>query len=217
MGRSGSLVAVQVPPGWRGTPHHHTHEQITIGLSGSMEISIDGVVHPLPAYGAAITPADSGHFVANSDSTAVATAIEFQPVLRPDWFPPYPKVTFPASSEPISVSPDQVVFKDLAPSSDGWHVAAEGARSKTHTGRTCRITMWDLSSPNTAKDLMPKSARSERFVYVLAGRAEMTVGRAGRAIAPELLAVVSSGAEGIRLKAMGKERTLILVFESYGN
>lgn len=217
VGRSGSFVAAQLPPGLRTTLHHHTHEQITIGLTGSMEISIGGVVHPLRVFGAGITPPNSQHFVGNSDGTAIATGIEFQPILRPDWFPPYPKVTLAASSEPIPVSPEQVVFEDLAPSSGGWQVAVDGARSKTLSGRACRVTIWDLSAPNASADLTPKSARSERFVYVLAGRAEMTVGRAGRNIGTEMLAVVSSGAESIRLRAIGTGRTLILVFESYGN
>ena len=217
VGRSGSFVTAQLPPGYRGTPHHHTHEQITIGLTGSIEVSIGGVVNPLGEFGATIVPSNSQHFIANSDSTAIATGIEFQPVLRPDWFPPYPKVTLPASSEPVPVPPERVVVTDLAPSSGGWQVAVSGARSKTLAGETCGATMWHLSTPNASAELTAKSARSERFVYVLAGQAEMTVGRAGRKVGAEMLAVVSSGAEGIRLRSIGTERPLILVFESYGN
>jgi hypothetical protein len=45
MGQSGSFALVELPAGGRTTAHHHTQEQIVLGVRGSMDVSLGGASH----------------------------------------------------------------------------------------------------------------------------------------------------------------------------
>jgi mannose-6-phosphate isomerase-like protein (cupin superfamily) len=213
-GQSGSFAIAQMPPGVRGRTgngHHHMQEQIVIGLSGSPIIGIDGVAYRVGTYGAVVTPPNAEHFNINGLTTGPSTFIEFQPVLRSDWFPPHKPYTAPRSPVPAPVSSDERVFEDFDSASGGWRSESNGSRSKTLSGRNIRLTVWDLSMAKSSADLRPQS---EQFIYVLEGYAEMIVGSARREITPQMLAVVSPAAKDIRLRSVGKGRTLVALFES---
>ena len=215
MGQAGSLAVAEMPPGKpgpAGNPHFHTQEQIVIGLTGSSVISIGGASYRLGSYGTVITPPDVSHFNINGSTGGSSTFIEFQPVQRRDWFPPYPNYVSPKKPTPVAVGPEQRIFEDFAPSSDGWRIETNGGRSKMLSGETVRFTMWDLSAANAVADLTSSRAR-EQFVYVLAGNAEIEVGSSRREMRAEMLAVVSAAAKNVLLRSVKKERTFIAIFE----
>lgn len=214
VGRSGTFAFGELRPALNNAAHHHDQEQINIGLSGKMQLAIGGTPHSLGVYGATLVPSNVEHALSNGNTDAVATGIEFQPVQRPDLFPPFPKNTLPSSPEPLPVPSGRQVATDFAASSNGWEIAPNGARSKTLGGQTTRVTMWDLSQPKAAGDLKWTKERSEQFVYVLDGRAEILVGRDRRTIGAEMLAVITRGGPIVRLRPSGKGHTLVLVFES---
>lgn len=219
MGQSGTLAVLEMPPGTLGpaanagrNAHHHTQEQIVIGIGGSVIGVIGAGPYRLGSYGAVVVPSNWQHFGINGSVAEPATLIEFQPVLRKNWFSPYPPDTSEKSAEPLAVSHDQHLFEDFTPSTKGWRVEASGASSKVLSGKTIRLTMWDLTKPNAATDL--GHAKSERFVYVLEGNAEITVNSARREAKAETLAVISSAANDVRLTSLGKGRTIVAVFEA---
>ena len=214
IGQSASFAIAELPVGLRGNPHHHAQEQIVLGLNGSTEITIDGTIHRLGTYGAVIPPSNAAHSNGNGGANA-ATFIEFQAVLRTDWFPPHQKfAAAPAAPAPVAVPPGRQVFSDFAVSSDGWQVDATGARSKVLSGQTIRLIVWDLSAANATVNVTSKSVPGEHFVYVLEGQAEMAAGSGRREIKSETLVVVSAAAEGVTLRSLNKGRSLVAVFES---
>ena len=219
MGQSGSLLIAQ-PPGALGAAanagrnaHHHAQEQIMVGIDGSTISVIGGGPYRLGSYGAVVTPSNSSHYYINGTVASASTFIEFQPALRVDWFPPHPAYMAPQSAAPVAVSHDERIFENMTPSSDGWRVETTGARSKMLSGDTIRLTMWDLTAPGAAIDL-DRDKQSEQFVFVMEGQAEMTVDSQRREIRAETLAVLSSAANDVRVRSLGKGSTVVAVFES---
>jgi uncharacterized cupin superfamily protein len=217
LGQSASFALAEMPPGARGragNAHHHLQEQIVIGLSGSSVMGISGVAYRLGSYGAAVTPRDTQHFSINGSTSGPSTFIEFQPVLRHDWFPPYPKVPPTAGSTPSVVSPEQRVFEDFDPSSSNWQEDASGARTKVLNGETITLKVLDLSAPKASTSLSSQPSRPEQFVYVLEGHAEVSVGASRREVGSGMLVVVSPAAQDVGLRSLNRGRTLIAVLSS---
>jgi hypothetical protein len=217
MGQSASFVIAEMPPGKRGrggNPHYHTQEQIVMGISGSAMSVLGTVPYRLGSYGAVVTPPDAEHVATNGSLTRPSTFIEFQPVLRSDWFPPHRAYTAPRSSTPVPVSADQRVFQDFDPAAEGWRSDAIGARSQTLSGRSIRLTVWDLSAPNASIALNPPGARPEQFVYVFEGQVEIVVDSGRRQAGSGILAVIAPTVSDVGLRSLGSERTLVGVFES---
>jgi mannose-6-phosphate isomerase-like protein (cupin superfamily) len=201
-------------PALHNAAHHHEQEQINVGLSGMMQLAIDGQLYSLGIQGATLAPSNVQHALGNALADMITTGIEFQPVPRPDLFPPYPKETSPASAEARSVAGGQQVMADFSVSSPGWQVAANGARSKSLIGKTCRVTMWDLAATKASADLTRTGLLGEQFVYVVAGHAGVTADGKHREIGPQMLVVVSDGEGRVRVEPVGEGRVLFLVFES---
>ncbi len=213
-GESHSFAVAEMPPGARGragNPHHHNQEQVVLGLSGSTVFSLGGVSYRLGVHGAVVTPSNAEHFQLNGSTATASAFIEFQPVLRPDWFPPHPANESTKSAAPAAVASSQQVFTDFGTSAEGWQSVSGGARSKTLNGQTVRVTVWDLSA---AESSLVLEARWESFVYVLEGHASVIAPSGRRDIGPEMLLVVSPQAKDVRLMSLNKGRTLIAVFES---
>jgi hypothetical protein len=217
MGQSGSFAIAEMPPGRRGragNPHYHTQEQIVVGISGS-PISVLGTVpYRLGSYGAVVTPPDAEHAATNGSLTSPSTFIEFQAVLRRDWFPPHPAYTAPKSPTPVPVSGEQRVFQDFDPAAEAWQSHPDGARSQTLSGRSIRLTVWNLSAPNASVALNSPGARPEQFVYVFEGQVEMVVDAKRRQAGIGTLAVIAPNAGDVRLRSLVSGRTLVGVFES---
>jgi quercetin dioxygenase-like cupin family protein len=213
MGQSGSFALVELPAGGRTTAHHHTQEQIVLGVRGSMDVSLGGATHRLGSSGAALVPSDVEHFSINGGSET-ATFIEFQPMVRRDWFPPHPKIASSAGPTAVPVPSDARVVDDFALSSQGWRVERNGTRSKVLGGKTMQLTFWDLSADTASADLRPQ--RGERFLYVVEGHLHVAIGLNAREIGREMLVVVSESAEDIRLTSVKRGRTVVAVFETAG-
>lgn len=219
MGQSSSFAIAEMPPGARGragTAHFHAQEQIVMGLSGSAVIGIAGVPYRLGSYGAVITPGNAEHFNMNGLLAGPSTFIEFQPVPRSDWFPPHKPYAAPKASAPAAVSRDERVFDDLDPVSDGWRSESSGARSKTLTGKTIRVTVCDLSTASASAAVNPPGVRAEQFVYVLEGHTQIAVDSSRRDVPAQTLAVISPAAKDVRLRSLGTGRTFVAIFEAIG-
>jgi len=214
VGESHSLAVAEMPPGARGragNPHHHNQEQIVLGVSGSTVFSAGGLSYRLGVHGAAVTPANVEHFQLNGSTTTTSTFIEFQPVLRRDWFPPYPVVESTRSAAPAAVASSEQVFTDFGAAAEGWQSGSGGARSKVLNGQTIRVTVCDLSAAGASLTLEP---RRESFVYVLEGHVEVVTSAGRREVGSEMLLVVSAQANDVRFASLNKGRTLIAVFDS---
>jgi hypothetical protein len=100
MGQTGSLFIGDVPAGLKTTPHHHHQEQIVLSLAGEMKIPLAGTPHSLPKMTAVFAHSNVQHGILN-DSGQPAVYLEFQPVSRPDWFPPHPRRARQGTPEPL--------------------------------------------------------------------------------------------------------------------
>jgi quercetin dioxygenase-like cupin family protein len=209
---SNSVAVAEVPAGMRNPTHHHQHEQIWVGLTGSMDYSIGGVSHPLEPLTAAIPPSNVEHYFTNHGG-GTAEILEFQPLRRPDWLPPYPAFKIAQSPEPVSLPPDQRVSTDFALSSSGWRTSA-GARSKSMTGRTVMVTFWDLSMPGASVNMGKEDARHERFAYVIEGPVEVAVGSNRRQVGARTLMAVAPTASRVQLRSTGQGHAILALFES---
>ena len=211
MGQTGSIMVTELPPGLKTTPHHHHQEQMMLGLDGSMHYLMAGTPHPLGRLTAAIALANVEHGNIN-EAAAQATCIEFQPVLRPDWFPPHPRRPREGSPEPVTIPSGRKVIEDFSAPA-GWRTDASGAKSKALSGDTMRLTLWDLSGASKPVDLTAGPA-VERFLFVIDGQASITDGGEPRAIGKEMLVIVSPAATNVALSPITKGTALLAVFEA---
>lgn len=211
MGQTGSIMVTELPAGLKTTPHHHHQEQMMLGLAGGMHYQMAGQPYPLGRLTAAIALPNVEH--GNLNETAQqATCIEFQPVLRPDWFPPHPRRPREGAPAPVAIPAGRKVTEDFSASA-GWRADASGAKSKALSGDTMRLTLWDLSGASRPVDLTSGPA-VERFVFVIDGQASIAEGRNQRAIGKEMLVIVSPAAKNVTVGAVKKGSALLAVFES---
>jgi quercetin dioxygenase-like cupin family protein len=210
MGQTGSIMVTELPPGLKTTPHHHHQEQMMLGLAGGMHYRMAGKPYPLGRLTAAIALANVEHGNIN-ETGEPATCIEFQPVLRPDWFPPHPRRPREGAPAPVAIPAGRRVTEDFSASA-GWRTDRSGARSKSLSGDTMRLTIWDLAAANGPVDLTAGPA-VERFVFVIDGAAAIGDGATQRAIGNDMLVIVSPAAKNVTLSAARKGTALLAVFE----
>ena len=211
MGQTGSIMVTELPPGLKTTPHHHHQEQMMLGLDGGMHYQMAGKPYPLGRLTAAIALPNVEHGNIN-ETAAPATCIEFQPVLRPDWFPPHPRLAREGAPAPVAIPAGRTVTEDFSAPA-GWRAAPGGARSKSLSGNTMRLTLWDLSAASAPVDLT-SGAAVERFVFVVDGQASIAEGAAQRTIGREMLVIVSPTATNVKLSPVPKGTALLAVFEA---
>jgi hypothetical protein len=207
-----SFAYAVLPAGWHQTVHHHDQEQITMGLGGTVALLVGGVSRPLGIWGAALPPSNVEHGMVN-DNDASGVMVEFQAFHRSDWLPPHTAIPQPKSAEPAVVPRNTPVNADFALPSAGWELLTNGARAKSITGKTIRLTVWDLSARNAAASL-PERAAGERFAFVLKGRASIMAGSSVREAGPEMLAVIAPAARNVQLRSTGTPETAVAVFET---
>jgi quercetin dioxygenase-like cupin family protein len=196
MGQHASMFIADVPPGARTTPHHHHQEQFMLGLDGAMNFVLAGSFpQPLTPLGAAFAPPNVQHGNVNGD--APAKYVEFQPVLRPDWYPPHPRRPREGTPEPLPIPDGRQVSESFAPGSSGWRSEA-GARSKVLSGNTASVTVWEVPSSAKGFDLIAGPA-AERFVYVIDGVATIADGVVTREVGRDMLVIVAPAARGVRV------------------
>ena len=71
MGEIGTFMVGEFAPGFKSTPHHHTHDQINVGISGAFDIVTTAKAYPVSLLrGARRAPnVQHGNLVA-ADATA---------------------------------------------------------------------------------------------------------------------------------------------------
>ena len=211
MGQTGSIMVTELPPGLKTTPHHHHQEQMMLGLDGGMHYQMAGKPYPLGRLTAAIALPNIEHGNIN-DTAAPATCIEFQPVIRPDWFPPHPRRAREGAPAPVPIPAGRTVTEDFSAPA-GWRAAPGGARSKILSGDTMRLTLWDLSAAS-APVALTSGAAVERFVFVVDGQASIAEGATERTIGREMLVIVPTAAKNVRLSSVKNGTALLAVFEA---
>jgi mannose-6-phosphate isomerase-like protein (cupin superfamily) len=205
MGQVGSLFIGDVPAGVRTTPHHHHQEQMMLGLAGAMQIPLAGTLYPVPKLTAVLAPANVRHGVVN-DGGGAAIYVEFQPVLRPDWYPPHPRRQREGAPEALPIPEGRKVSENFAAGTSGWRLEG-GARAKALTGNTASVTVWEVPSAATAIDVAGGPA-AERFVYVVDGAVTITDGTVTREAGREMLVIVGPGAPAVRIRPSAQGATL---------
>ena len=173
-----------------------------------MEFATDGVTRRLDQYGAAIPPANAPHNYVTA-AGGPATFIEYQPVRRDDWMPPYPPNKSAQSADPVPVPSGRVVTRDLSPNSDGWTTSGV-ARTKELAGDQIKIVMMELKGRGTIE--VPAAAAGTQFVHVIAGNPTVAAGALRRELAPHFVVEMKSGARPIRLEPPQTGSALLAIF-----
>lgn len=210
MGQTASFMVTELPPGLKTAPHHHHQEQMMLGLNGHMHYLMGDTPYPLPRLTAAIALANVHHGNIN-DTAESAMCIEFQPVLRPDWYPPHPRRPRQGLPEPIPIPAGRTVTASLDPSSAGAKQEAPGVRSKSLAGDTMRLTVVELSAGGGSLDL--PGPKVERFVFVIDGKVTIGGGSLRREVAKEMLVIVPANVGIVELAAAKDVSGLVAVYE----
>ena len=167
VGATGSASLAEFDSGsTTGPVHHHTREQVDVGLTGTLESTLDTHAEQFPPGHAAVIPAEVSHSFSNPRAGLV-TALEFHTVRRPDLPPGYPAMRFPYAPEPVSLPDNARLVKRV-----------DAGAGETLDGRTCTVRWRWVSAP---VDVHPTTTSTELFVYVARGDAELTAeGRTSR-------------------------------------
>lgn len=199
VGQTGSASFAEFDSGAvTGPVHHHTREQVDVGLTGTVEASVGTHVEQLSAGYAVVIPADVSHSFANPRSGLV-TAIEFHTVRRPDLLPGYPAMTFPSSSEAVAVPDNQALGKRI-----------NTVSGETLEGRSC-LVRWRWVG--TTVDLHPTPTPTELFVYVAEGGAKLTAeGRTTRVSEGSLIVIPAELAHA-RIETTGTSKAAVIEFQ----
>ena len=205
----GSVAVAIVPAGAKQAPHHHEQEQVVLNLDGGQSFTIGESTYSLPPLTAALPSSNTRHNY-TVDTNGPATFIEYQPIRRDDYTPPFTGYTAVLTPEPVPAAKDLIGTRDLSAQSEGWQ-ANGSARTKELTGGQCRIVMMDLRSPGAGIDVAP-SPNGRQFLYVLSGQATLTAGGANRQLSPHMVVEMTSASTPIRLQSVGAVPTLIAAF-----
>lgn len=208
---TGSLFTGEMAEAFNQAPHHHEQEQVTFSLSGTFDVTIDGVPNRLPALNAVIIPSNVPHFMTNK-SGARARLLEYQPVARHDWLAVAAKIP-PPTAPPAVLGHAQLLAVDLSPGSSGWTAANNGARVKTLAGKTIRIRMFDVSGRTASVDITAGEPRVQRFLYVFQGHATIASRSTKYRIDPEMYVELAPSADDVVLSSTAGESTIVAVFE----
>lgn len=204
----GSIGLAVARAGVTQAGHHHEQEQVVLPIDVAMEFSIAGVAHPLPPFSAAIPPSNTRHFYVTAPGEP-ATFIEYQPVRRDDWQPPFPPNKSALSPQPLPLPPGRTVTRDLSAGSPGWSVSGV-ARTKEFAGDQIKVVMFELKGRGTIR--VPAAAAGRQFVYVLTGAPSLAVGPASRELAPHAVIEMRSSARPIVLAPPRDGTSMVAVF-----
>lgn len=185
---SGAVVAV----------HHHTREQVDVGLTGVIEATIGSHTEFLSPGTGIVIPADVDHGFRNG-SPRPATAIEFHTVPRPDLVPPRPPMKFPAAPEPTGTPADQHLITRIDSSSGGML-----------EGRSCVVRWRSLTGP---VEVHPHPTATELFVYVARGNATVIAAGHVHTISEGSLVIIPGGLTSVRIDPRGSSSTALVEFQ----
>jgi quercetin dioxygenase-like cupin family protein len=178
--------------------HHHTREQVDVGLSGRFDMTIGANVESLASGTGVIVPANVNHSIANNRAD-VATAVEFHTVRRPDLVPPRPSMKFPASEEPARVPGDRRLISRM--DSGGGEIL---------NGETCTVRWRRLSQP---VDVHNQASATELFVYVARGTVRLAAAGSISMLSPGTVVIVPGTTRNVMMSAAGSEDAAVIEFE----
>lgn len=209
MGEVGTFMFGTFKAGWKNTPHHHTHEQINIGVTGAFNIVTPTTPHNVSRLHGLVIPPDVMHGNDVSGETQDPLLIEFQPVRRVDFPPEREKVAFKVADAATPAPADMDL--DFRPETSGWQNHASGARMNIKRGKGVAISAWQLpASTREAVEIRPQVPGAELFVYVLDGDVEATVGGDKYAASTNVLLVIAPNAPAPRVRTTGASTVLVL-------
>jgi mannose-6-phosphate isomerase-like protein (cupin superfamily) len=207
VGATGSFSFAEFDAGAGATLHHHTREQVNVGIEGAMEMALGTHTEPLPAGAAVITPANVRHSIRNR-SGGKLISLEFHTIRRPDLVAPRPRPTvpYPVASEPVVIPDDRKLVVQLATPDQPAGVA------KTIRGDTCTLAWRRLVPGAAATDLAPARSSAELFVYVASGEADLTATGVSQRVSAGTLVIIPGHHEHVTLKAVGSANVALVEF-----
>lgn len=215
MGEIGTFALAKFRAGFKSAPHHHTYEQVNVGIAGAFTLPVAGIRHTVSAMRGVAIPPDVEH---NNDVPGDAgdpELIEFQSARRLDFPPERQQIVLPVGPTALPVPPGRQVAFDFGSSSPGWQAISTGVRMHASTGGATAISAWEFAS--TAQDvttlrlLLPGA---EQFVYVVDGVVEATSEARRFPMKSGALLVNPSGGQSLRIERQGNQPALLLVFEA---
>jgi len=207
VGATGSFSFAEFEDGAGATLHHHTREQVNVGIEGVMEMALGTHTEPLPAGAAVITPANVRHSIRNR-SGGKLLSLEFHTIRRPDLVPPRPRpaVPYPVSPEPVAVPDERKLVVQLSAPDLAAGVA------KVIQGETCSLAWRRLIPGAAATDLAPTRNSVELFVYVASGEADLTATGVSQRVSAGTLVIIPGHQEHVTLKAAGVADVALVEF-----
>lgn len=215
MGDIGTFMLGRFRAGFTSAPHHHTYEQINIGLRGMYTLPVAGRRHTVSAMRGVVIPPDVEH---NNDVPADAgepELIEFQSTRRLDFPPEWHQIALPVGPTALPVPQGRQVGFDFGTSSSDWKTIIKGVRTQSRTGGTTAISSWEVLPTAEDSVVLPLMLPgAEQFLYVAEGTVEATADTRRIVMNPGTLLVNASGGPPLRVSRQGSQRALLLVFEA---
>jgi mannose-6-phosphate isomerase-like protein (cupin superfamily) len=207
VGATGSFTFGEFDDGAGAAIHHHTREQVNVGIEGVMEMALGTHTEPVPAGAAVISPADIMHSIRNR-SGGKLISLEFHTIRRPDLTPARtrPSVPYPISAEPVAVPDDSKLVAQLA--SPGMPAGI----ATTIQGKTCTLAWRRLAPATAATDLAPAKSSAELFVYVVSGEADITAPGLSQRVGAGTVVIIPAAQEHVMIKAAGSEDVSLVEF-----
>lgn len=207
VGATGSFSFAEFEDGAGAALHHHTREQVNVGIDGVMEMALGTHTEPLPAGAAVITPANVRHSIRNRSGGRLVS-LEFHTIRRPDLVPPRPRpvVPYPVAPEPVAIPDDRKLVAQLATPDQPAGVA------RMIQGETCTVAWRRLVAGGKAEDLAPVRSSAELFVYVVSGEADLAAAGLSQRVSAGTLIVIPGQREHVTLKAAGSANVALVEF-----
>lgn len=205
----GSIGVAEVVEGAVQASHHHQQEQVQLVVSGELDSSVAGEVYRMGVHGATLPPSNSAHFYTNRFA-GPSRFIEYQPVRRTDWVPPFAAYTPIKTPEPVPGPFSQTIAAYLASSpGQAWQTLGPGARMRRLAGATIQARSIELSKGASTEITTDGDLAS--FLYVLSGPVEFVSGPMTREINRDMVVQVPT-ATTFTLRAAGDGPALVAVF-----
>jgi len=215
MGDVGTFMLGQFRAGFKSAPHHHTYEQINVGLLGGFTLPVAGTRHPVSAMRGVLIPPDVEHNNDVPGDSGDPELIEFQSARRLDFPPERQQIVLPVGPTALPVPQDRQVAFDFSSTSAGWRTIAAGVRMQASAGSTTAISAWEfLPTAKGSVDLRLVLPGAERFVYVVDGAVQASADTTRLVAKAGALLVSASGASPVRVERQGSQPALLLVFEA---
>jgi mannose-6-phosphate isomerase-like protein (cupin superfamily) len=207
VGATGSFTLGEFDDGAGAAIHHHTREQVNVGIEGVMEMALGTHTEPVPAGAAVISPADIMHSIRNRSGSKLIS-LEFHTIRRPDLTPARtrPSVPYPISPEPVAVPDDSKLVVQLA--SPGMPAGA----AKMIQGKTCTVAWRRVAPGAAATDLAPAKSGAELFVYVVSGEADVTAPGVSQRVGAGTVVIIPGQQEHVMIKATGAADVALVEF-----